>query len=126
MKLETNVTADLATRLAEQLTAVAPEVLEITLAVIRWTGASHLIGGVVALVISYVLIRLAVPLYRKSVGTKDPWEATDQEVGAVFLGLGGALSGVGAMVLLLNVWNWVAVFSPQLALARQVITKVLN
>lgn len=104
----------------------APDVADAVLGVIRINGLS----AVMTALISFVLL-MFVGCFLWKVHKK--WLAVDPEYlkGVTGFSLLGSIIffGFASAVLItdvFNVWNWVAIFEPKLALAKQIVDAALN
>lgn len=87
------------------------------LAVVRVEGISALVIGLVATIILVFSIRYCIMWFKEALS-----EGSD---GHFALGIISALVGILAAIFsfgtLLDVWNWVKIFSPEVALAKQIL-----
>ena len=124
---------DVLTRVEQGLFDVAPAALEMGLAVIRINAIGHLIVGFVCLVLSIILAYFGLRLFKSySSSTKRTiyYEDSEESWKPVF----GSLLGIASPIIFLagflpswfNIWNWVAVFQPELALAKQLMEVIVK
>lgn len=122
---------ELATKLVEWMSAfeaavveVAPQAAELALAYARVDAAGNLLVGVALAVVSCVLLTKATKLYRS--GVEESKNSSHGAAGDIFL-IGSLLGGPGAVlgsmaaVNVLNIWNWVGLFYPELYLVRMAL-----
>lgn len=101
--------------LSNMLTEAAPAASEAALTAMQVYGGIGIVAGIVGLVMTGAAIRFCWKALRKC--TKDD----DGEVfwvAGMFITL---MFFVGALVTTLDPWNWIAVFSPEVAIAKNVI-----
>lgn len=103
----------------------APHVVEYAIRVKFYDGLGSIVGGFIAL---FFLILILGIMYRHRAAIIDSFEYCDAphvSAGAVFFGLGAVILIFPAFGLLLDTWNWVAVFDPKIALAHDLFEKVM-
>lgn len=120
-----------AVQIIDQLTAglkaVAPQMADLTLAAVHFQGVMHLIGALAGLVLVLGLAFTAYKLMHTAVNRID-----DNPAVAVPCGIGAVLGAVVALIVgsvnlmqLFDTYMWAAVVDPKLAVALQVLHKVL-
>ena len=113
---------ELLDRLDNLVTQYAPEVYGTAVEVVRMSGLTEIVWGLFGICFMIMAFLLVKWLWRVVERDDDP---TEMEMG--FLVIGGVLSlflTVGGIIHaagLFHLWNWVAVFDPELALARKVL-----
>lgn len=105
---------------------VAPQALELALKQQMWAGLGCIVGGFAALLIGLILIWLPVRVFKeiKAEGVRSGY-SPDQAATVVCC----IPSGIGlliALINLLNIWNWVAIFDPKTALFHELVSKLLQ
>lgn len=95
----------------------APELLNLAARIVFWDAVGWLIIGGVLASLTILGLRFAVKMWR--LGKED----SDDIYVMTFCvtSLLSALSGVFALLILFNIWNWIALFDPQLAVAKRVL-----
>ncbi len=123
------VAQDLANQVGSITHQYGPQTMDLILGVERVSGLEGIIPGFCCLVVCIFLLR-GLPYYDKEY---DKFSNNGDKIGkdnAQFMLLGclffAVLTGIGAFIGLGYVWNWVAVFYPQIALAHDVIQKVMK
>ncbi len=101
-----------------------PQVMQFAIQHEHWCGVGDvLIGGFCAVIAAIGFFIL-----------KKHWaivvSGTDDEIivawTGVLGGIIGVVSGLAAAIILLNIWNWVAVFNPKIALFHDILEKLLS
>ncbi len=95
-----------------QMVKYAPDVAATALMVTRIDGIQWMVVTVVALILGFGLIWLAIKI--------EDHDATGPVVG---FGLGVSIFG---LFNFLNIWNWIAIFEPKLYIAHQIINTTLG
>lgn len=96
-----------------------PQAVQTLLAATRFDGLQNILYGIGFLAIAALCLYQARRLHR----IKSGW-SQEQEFGVIACWVFGVLATIGSLATLGNVWNWVAVFNPVLALAHYLIAKV--
>ncbi len=113
---------ELLDRLDNLVTQYAPEVYDTAVEVVRMSGLTEIVWGVFG--ICFVIVAFFIVKWLWRVTQRDE-VATDIETGFIVLGCVLTLvlifGGIIHLGNLLHLWNWVAVFDPELALARKVL-----
>lgn len=118
-----------ANSIVDKLIEISPQALDTILNIRRLEGLSELIPSLIYL---SFFITLLVYIYKKvpEWNRKADWVNENKEA---FLVIGSAaLSGVSSVLLLVNFislvnfWNWVAVFAPELSIAKDIMDGVLG
>ena len=119
-----------AVELLDKLDALAtkytPEVIDAATSAVTVTALGNILSGLVgigaAIFAWWVTKNFATYCRRKK--QEEDW-MSDWEIGwALGLGVGGITSGIVALYSvwsLFDVWNWVALFNPKLALAHRIL-----
>ena len=125
MDIETKA-IELLDKLEALATQYTPEVIGAAEAAVRVTAISHLVYGVAGLLAAYGAGVLSVKLTRYFVrkeNESDGWN--DWSFGYIMSSIGGVIAGtifaLASVFRLLDLWNWVAIFNPQLALAHKIL-----
>ncbi len=100
----------------------APAVLELGIQMKFWDGVGTIIIGVSLLGLSILLGMLSRYFWRKH--RAKLYAGCD--FGAVFFGMISVLLLVPVGILLLDIWNWVAIFNPKLALAHDIFERLVK
>lgn len=119
----------LTNRLGELAVQYGPEVVDAALNVARVSAAKPLVAGFGILVLATILGVTGIRLFQT--GRKDNLLANEKagysNVGEARMAFGGAcaVAGVVSLIisgtLLLNIWNWVGIFAPELWIAHRVL-----
>lgn len=110
----------------EKLSTVASETVNITAEVIRMQSIGHLLMCIIGVIITAVCYKIVRFIWAK---IDDPMTDTDIEMytaGLVISVIVGVVVSVLTTLQLINVWMWVGIFDPKLALARMIFEKVFN
>jgi Co/Zn/Cd efflux system component len=98
-----------------------PQVMQFAIQNQRWCGVQDLAVGCFFLLIAVVCAFL---FHRHAKHVKDCEEP------GLSLAVGSGIVGIITLILsacsLLNIWNWVAVFNPKIALFHDILTKFLS
>lgn len=109
----------------EKLTAqYAPDVADAALALTTINGMGNIVFGLFSAVAVFVMYKLIIKLVHISRNTRDDNTEILCILGAITLGVGFIIFFIVAMAKLTNIWNYVAIFEPKLALAYQVFKGV--
>ena len=107
-------------------TQYTPEVIDAAEAAVRVTAISNLVYGVIAIATACgtcFLATKATSFFIKRREEDGPW--SDWEIGIVLSAIIGVVSGtvftLSGVTGLFSLWNWVAIFNPQLALAHKIL-----
>lgn len=113
-------------RFEELAVQYTPEVIEKATAAVSVTAIGNLVGGLSGLVAVYAVWWLTknCATYCRNKKQDGRW-ANDWDIGWIISFVIGGVSGgciaIISLFELIDIWNWVAVFNPQLALAHQVL-----
>ena len=117
---------DILDKLEKLTTQYAPEVLDAAASAVRVTGIGNIITGIGSMVSAAIVIWIAknfANICRKK--KEEEGYMSEWELG---MGLSLAVGGITGSVLsivflfrLLNIWNWIAIFNPKLALAHKIL-----
>jgi hypothetical protein len=139
--IQFNVDAALA-KLGELVTKHGPQAIDLAAQVIRVNAIGEIIVGVavasIAMASSIAAAKVCLPKWAERRVVYRAW--LDDMTGKIRMprddgfgwmmgaGMTWGLSGIATLVValpcLLNVWNWVAIFSPKLALAHTILAKI--
>lgn len=95
----------------------APELLRLTAQIIFWDSVREILTGLLFLAACIIASRIFVARWRV---TDVDAEIDKDGVGMVAAAVAALFSGLGAFPKLLDIWNWIALFDPQLAVAKRV------
>ncbi len=117
---------DILNKLESITTEYAPEVTDAAIAAVQVTAVSELVFGVVAMLGGFLTIRIAKSFSNYARTRKDEGGyMSDWDFGVVVSNLIGVvvgaiffLTGIGE---LFNVWNYVALYNPELAMAHRLL-----
>lgn len=108
-------------KLGELVSKHGPQAVDLAASVVQVDAMGNLIRGGAFGVAALVATALCFSFWRWILSDEGDGEAA----GLACLGSGAALVlWVFALVPVLNVWNWVALYEPRLALAHEVLNKV--
>ena len=121
-ELETDATQK-AVELLDKLTALsekyAPKVYETALTVVQVQAVGELVLSATCLIFMYWLVKKALKL--KAQNFFDEYDEALTVVTVIFVGSAIIVTSVLSLCCLFDVWNWIAVFNPELALANKVL-----
>lgn len=107
-----------------QFQSLAAPGLDLAIRIVRVEAISDLVFGAIGALVTVLTIRIAKGRYRSHMAEHQGDDLIDVPhivlPAALIIIFAAAYAGHG----LLNVWNWVALFDPELALAHKLITKV--
>lgn len=109
-----------AVELIEQLQALAQPAADLAIAAVQAAAIINIVKGFLALPIVYLLVKLTKHLFRKCSETRDGTDIACGVGGVMALFATVALSAV-AFFTLFDTGNWLALLSPEMALAYKVI-----
>lgn len=106
----------------------APEILEASAKIVFYESLGWIIIGLLFAFISGTIIRLS---WKNKEWFKDGLEKGGSEGDFVFFVscsafFGSLIPGIISLFILLNIWNWVGLFDPKLAVARQILNAVIQ
>ena len=107
----------------------APDVVDAGMEVTRLNGIASVVAGVVMLICAYPVYTQAVRLFLffKKKKEEDGY-MSDWEMGSVAVSICAPvviiLLVIFGAALVFDVWNWVAIFNPKLALAKSIMGKM--
>ena len=108
-------------KIGEVLYSAAPQAVDAILAIKVISGIDQLVVGLICLIITVILGRVGMKHYRKRIEN----EFNEDNIGAIFIGVFLALGvfgfGIATAHHLLDIWNWVAVFQPKIAIAHDLL-----
>lgn len=114
-----------AVKVGDAMVQYSPDVVDAALQIVRIDGAASIFEGFVLGVLAYIGYKFCRRMYKALEDAKP----TDDEVPLM---LGVALSGPTTIVLAIlsvskvtQIWNWVAIFEPKLALAKRIVEAAL-
>jgi len=102
-----------------------PEVFDAAVAVIQMNGITEILGGLIVIVLAVAVGYISLRLY-KYAGQKyeEDYMSDWNEVQGVVQWIGPIITItllVIASCFLFDIWNWIAIFNPKLALAKTVL-----
>ena len=107
----------------DKLTALsekyAPKIYETALTVVQVQAVGELVLSATCLIFMYWLVKKALKLK-----AQDFFDEYDEALTVITIILGGSaiiVTSVCSLCCLFDVWNWIAVFNPELALANKVL-----
>lgn len=121
-----NTLQQFAVEIKEALVDVAPDVLVLVLQVMRIDALQQLVIGVVFLVPVFLTVPHIVRAIKKLVAAKYVSEQDEALWVVVPVTTCSVLFGLIGTLNLLNVWNWVGLFAPELRLAHDLLNKVMG
>ena len=121
-----NKAVDLLDKLEALTTQYAPDVIDKAVHAVAMTGISNLVNALVGLLalvfVWYATKKLTVFFMKKK---EEDGYLSDWEVGYTLSYLAGAIIcvsiGLTNIWTLFDVWNWTAIFNPELAMAHRVL-----
>lgn len=109
-----------AVELIEQLQALAQPAADLALATVQAAAIINIAQGLAAIPVIYLLAKttrfLAKKCSQASYDSDVPYG-----IGAIASGIAAAILSVGAFCALFDTGNWLALFSPEMALAYKII-----
>lgn len=113
---------ELLDKLDNLVTQYAPEVYSTAVDVVRMSGINSLVWGILGAIFIATAFLIAVRITRMILRDEEPTEIEGGFIAVgVITGLFLSISGLIHVTNLFKLWNWVAVFDPELALARKVL-----
>lgn len=114
----------LLTRIEAGILDVAPEALDLAVNVVRLDAVGELIVGFVTLVIGIVSVFWGIKLLNQYKGSVDKYGFGGddfKQISGIVLLTFSSIPLINFMVAWFDIWNWVALFSPEFALAKQIL-----
>lgn len=112
----------LATQLAQSLVDIAPEALDVALKVTVLRGAGNLLIGVILAFAAILLWPVVARAYKHD--RENPYSTDTKHMFILVFGsVGVGCAILFAAITLLDIWNWIRVFAPDLALAHDVLAR---
>lgn len=121
MTINFDVDAALA-KLGELATQHGPQAVDLAAQVVQVDAAGGLVIGTACLLAAVIGGRKAIKVLRA--GYDEEWGDGPLIVGGIVGCVVAALVGIFGAACLLDIWNWVGVFNPKLALAHEVFVKL--
>jgi hypothetical protein len=103
----------------------APAALELGIQMTFWNGVSQLLLGGLFAVLTAALFYNTMKALKKSKNAS----YSDKEgylIVAALLAIAGLIAAIPTIVMLFNIWNWIAVFNPKLALAHAIFERIMK
>jgi hypothetical protein len=103
----------------------APAALELGIQMTFWNGVSQLLLGGLFAVLTAALFYNTMKALKKSKNAS----YSDKEgylIVAALLAIAGLIAAIPTIVMLFNIWNWIAVFNPKLALAHTIFERIMK
>ena len=143
-KIETDIfsvvtekVVELSTKLSEVVSEAAPEVWGMVLNVIRVDGGQSLVIGLFFMAIAIIGICVGLKFFKAAQVARDEYNKNlssncykhsvgdHAEIAGTIIGaIVASMSTIISSALLLQIWNWVAVFAPELVLAKRLLDKL--
>lgn|ERR1043166_1341375 len=105
----------------------APQVVEYALKVKVYEGISSLVEGLLALLFAIIVL---TTMYRKRKAVIEAFDyANDNPPVIIATIVFAVLSGIAlitGVITVCDTWNWVAVFDPKIALAHDIVQRVMG
>lgn len=104
------------------------DAVDLGLNVIRIEGVSQILIGLVLwmFVVFGVVLFMKMNDFRKHLLSENPKNDNFAPEFAMFVGVAISIgTGFASIFFIFNIWNWVAIFAPQLYLAHKVVEKIL-
>ena len=123
---------EIAAELKKHVLDLAPQAWDLLKWVVRVEALQLLVPSVLAfLILPYVNIKYVWPLYKRGLEEYKSGGMFDDEgegkVGiSIFIMILSTAALIFASVCLLDVWNWVALFQPEIEIAHRVYEKVMS
>ena len=103
---------------------LAPAATDAVLAATQLTGVSYLLAGFVFLILAVIAnkwigksIVAEAKAYDEGKGSKP-----DKSFHLFMYVVGNAMTSVPALLILMDIWNWVAIFAPETYLAKSLLS----
>lgn len=113
----------------QALIDVAPAALDLALQITRINALQQIVVGLFFAIGAIILVRISVNTH-KLINSDDYYQKRrnmeDDTTKVIVTASFGGIFTLVASLLLLNVWNWFGVLSPELKLARDILSKVLS
>ena len=107
----------------DKLTALsekyAPKIYETALTVVQVQAVGELVLSATCLIFMYWLVKKALKLKAQDFFDEYDEDLTDMAI--IIVGSAIVVTSVCSLCCLFDVWNWIAVFNPELALANKVL-----
>lgn len=121
-----NKAADILDKLEKLTEAYAPEVVEKALQAVTVSGVSSVIYAVAGIILSilfYKIMIISVKFFERRGKEDGPYN--DWDVGMYLSYVAGTtiifVTLLENILTLINLWVWIAIFNPELALAHQIL-----
>ncbi len=107
-------------------TQYTPEVMDAAITSVKVTATGNLVMGFIGLGAAFAVLWLAknFTTHCRAKRQEDGWMSNWDVGAALTFFISGVISGIMAVFsiwTLFDVWNWVAVFNPKLALAHKIL-----
>lgn len=102
-----------------------PEGIHLALSVLRFEAIMNVVFSLGAILVVWVVSK-RIWEWRKKALEEDPRNDTAEIGSAMLLGMMGLLTLMGTGTLLLSARTWMAIYDPRLALAYDILRKVLR
>lgn len=126
----TNPTIDTIQYVIERLNETAQAVLPTVLQIEQMSGVATVFGGVCSAVLCGGCVyatSISIKKFRVSQTPANYDMGNGLWIGAGVAGASGiVVFGIGALIQLLDLWTWVSIFNPKLALAHDILLKALS
>jgi len=117
---------DILDKLEALTTQYTPEVIEKAVQAVSVSGVASIVEALLGLVVAYGLF-----LATKNLGAffmkkkEEDGDSSDWEIGyclTYFIGgVATLITVLASLIVLFSVWNWVAIFNPELAIAHKIL-----
>ena len=109
-------------QIVDALTPIAKQGYEIGLLTLQIDAARDLLIGLLFIPVAYFSCKMAIKHYRKSGEVL----SFDEAFSFFSWGVAAPLTVVTFAVYFMDVWTWVKLFNPELWLAHEAVSKILN
>lgn len=104
----------------------APEVMDAAVGVVQVSGISRIAVGFILLSLAFATYKISTWLYEFFKKKKeDDGYLSDWEIGYTTVAVVGSMAFCVLVVIgalqIFDIWSWVAIFNPKLALAKQIM-----
>ena len=106
---------DVLVQIETLITQTAPEVLESTIMAVQLSALNTIVGTMICILVIGILSKLSKKAI-ESVENED-----DQRIFGIFRYIFGGLLLFAAVLPLIDMWLWIAIFNPKLAVIRQIL-----
>jgi uncharacterized protein YacL len=104
------------------ITKNAPKAYEATKTVVKYNALQSLVYGFVGLVTGLLLIGGGYFFGKGSLKDETPFRFMSSLVASIV----GFIMTISSVLNLIELWNWIAVFEPEIAVAREVLQRTVG